>query len=75
VILRFEGGPLDGKEETSDGTPHLMFRTPLISEMMLAVETADPGEEPPDFGATYELVGLPVGGVARYRLAERAPDV
>jgi hypothetical protein len=71
MILRFEGGPMDGLGEDLPGgsPPHLIFRTPPVSAIVQAIETARYGEEPSDFGATYELVEIDyLGGVATYRV-------
>jgi hypothetical protein len=69
VILRFEGGPMDGLEEESVDAPFLLFRTPPVGEIVRAVETADDAEEPPDFGATYVLAEVDrVAELARYRV-------
>jgi hypothetical protein len=71
LILRFDGGPMDGLEEeqASGSPPALIFRTPPVSAIVRAMETARYGEEPPDFGATYELVDVDyVADVATYQL-------
>jgi hypothetical protein len=69
VILRFEGGPLDGLAEESVDAPYLLFRTPPIGELVQAVETADDAGEDVDFGATYVLAEVDrVAGLARYRV-------
>lgn len=69
MILHFLGGPMDGLEEESEYAPQILFRTPPISELVRAVETARHGEEPPDFGATYVLADV-TAGVATYELQE-----
>ncbi len=71
MILRFDGGPMDGLEEDlpRGSPPHLIFRTPPVSAIVRAMETARYGEQPPDFGATYELVDVDrVAGVAMYEV-------
>jgi hypothetical protein len=69
-LLRFIGGPCDGLEEVSDLAQERLLRSPSMSEMMRAIETADPEEEPPDFAAEYQLVSLDrERDVAEYRPA------
>lgn len=71
MILRFTGGPLDGLEEESEDAPHSMLRSPPVSVIMRALETARRGEEPPDFCAVYELAEVyRVAGTAVYRVAD-----
>jgi hypothetical protein len=71
VILRFDGGPMDGLEEQYEAgePPFMLLRTPPIDEMVHAHETADSWEEPPDFGGIYMLVGV-AAGVATYATRE-----
>jgi hypothetical protein len=67
MLLRFEGGPVDGHEESSNTAPSVLFRTPPMSDILRAAETADEGTEMPLFGARYELVHFDeVAGVALY---------
>lgn len=64
---------MDGLEEdqVSGSPPVLIFRTPPISAIVHAIETARFGEEPPDFGATYELVNVDhAAGVATYQVQD-----
>lgn len=57
-LLRFVGGACDGLEEVSPAAHRRLLRSPAISEMVRAMETADPGQEPPDFSTEYELIWL-----------------
>jgi hypothetical protein len=69
-LLRFIGGPCDGLEEVSNLAHERLLRSPSLSEMMRAIETADPEEKPPDFSAEYQLVSLDrERDVAEYRPA------
>jgi hypothetical protein len=69
-LLRFIGGPCDGLEEVSSLAHERLLRSPSISEMVRAMETADPEQELPDFSAEYQLVSLDrVRDVAEYRPA------
>jgi hypothetical protein len=66
MLLRFEGGPVDGLEESSNSAPTTLFRSPRMSEMLRATETAEQTEVPL-FGALYELVHFnEIIGVALY---------
>ena len=61
---------MDGLEEeqSSGAPPILLFRTPPVSAIVRAIETARHGDDPGDFGARYELVDVDyVAGVATYR--------
>ncbi len=69
-LLRFIGGPCDGLEEVSSLARERLLRSPSISDMVRAMETADPEQEPPDFSAEYQLVSLDrEHDVAEYRPA------
>jgi hypothetical protein len=69
-LLRFIGGPSDGLEELAASAQERLLRSPAISEMVRAMETADPDEELPDFSAEYQLVSLDrMREVAEYRVA------
>jgi hypothetical protein len=69
-LLRFIGGPSDGLEELAPSAQERLQRSPAISEMVRAMETADPDEELPDFSAEYLLVSLDrTREVAEYRVA------
>ena len=69
-LLRFIGGPSDGLEELAASVQERLQRSPAISEMVRAMETADPDEELPDFSAEYLLVSLDrAREVAEYRVA------
>jgi hypothetical protein len=60
---------MDGfeEEQSSGSPPFLLFRAPPVGELVRAVETARRGEEPPDFGAMYELSEVDrTTGVALY---------
>jgi hypothetical protein len=67
MLLRFEGGPLDGLEESSNSSPAILFRGPPASEMLYLLQTADLDEATPPFGAFYELVNMDIlAGIALY---------
>jgi hypothetical protein len=69
-LLRFIGGPCDGLEEVSSSAQERLLRSPSVSEMVRAMETADPGQEMPDFSAEYRLVSLDrAREIAEYRPA------
>ena len=69
-LLRFIGGPCDGLEEVAPYADERVLRSPSISEMVRAMETADPAHDLPDFSAEYQLVSLDrERDVAEYRPA------
>lgn len=64
---------MDGLEEDlpAGAPPVVLFRTPPVSAIVRAMETARHGEEAADFGATYELVDVDyVVSVATYKVAK-----
>jgi hypothetical protein len=68
-LLRFIGGPCDGLEEESTSIAERLQRSPWISEMVRAMETAEPGSKLPDFSAEYRLVSLDKAReIAEYQL-------
>ena len=58
VLLRFIGGPCDGLEEVAPHAEARLTRAPSISEMVRAMETADPDHDLPEFSVEYRLVSL-----------------
>ena len=70
VLLRFIGGPCDGLEEVALRADERLVRAPSISEMVRAMETADPDRDLPEFSVEYRLVSLDrERAVAEYRPA------
>jgi hypothetical protein len=56
MLLRFEGGPCDGREEESDATPERLVLTPNAGDFLRALGSEALEPMSPESHAVYELV-------------------
>jgi hypothetical protein len=71
IILRFEGGPCDGREERSATVPARVVRSPGAQDFLRSLNSADRDARPVHVMRTYALVEIDEeGGFAIYRPLE-----
>jgi hypothetical protein len=71
IILRFEGGPCDGREERSATVPARVIRSPGAQDFLHALNIDDRHARPIHVMRTYVLVEIDEeGGFAIYRPLE-----